>query len=84
MDRKTPKLAREPRKLEAPVTLFAAIEAEQHEFLRTVAFKERRSLADLVREALADFQKKKEVERKLSAAPKPAPVRKAESRATRQ
>ncbi len=53
--------------LEAPITLFAAIEAEQHEFLRTVAFKERRSLADLVREALADYQRKKEAERKLAA-----------------
>jgi hypothetical protein len=61
------KPSRESKKLEAPVTLFAAIESEQHEFLRTVAFKERRSLADLVREALADFQRKKERERKLVA-----------------
>lgn len=61
------KTLRESKKLEAPVMLFAAIEAEQHEFLRTLAFKERRSLADLVREALADFQKKKERERKLVA-----------------
>jgi uncharacterized membrane protein len=58
------KALRESKKLEAPVTLFAAIEAKQHEFLRTLAFKERRSLADLVREALADFQRKKERERK--------------------
>ncbi len=57
---------RESKRLEAPVTLFAAIEAKQHEFLRTVAFKERRSLADLVREALADFQRKKARERKLA------------------
>ena len=62
-----PKPSRGSKKLEVPVTLFAAIEAEQHEFLRTLAFKERRSLADLVREALADFQKKKERERKLVA-----------------
>lgn len=40
------------RKLAAPVTLFAAIEAEQHEALRAIAFAERRSLADVVREAL--------------------------------
>jgi hypothetical protein len=40
------------RKLEAPVTLFAAIEAKQHEALREIAFREKRSLADLVREAL--------------------------------
>jgi hypothetical protein len=59
--------SRESKRLEAPVTLFAAIEAQQHEFLRTVAFKERRSLADLVREALSDFQRKKERERKLVA-----------------
>jgi len=32
--------------------LFAAIEASQHEALRTIAFKERRSMADVVREAL--------------------------------
>ena len=40
------------RKLEAPVTLFAAIEAKQHEALREIAFREKRSLADLAREAL--------------------------------
>ena len=59
------KPSRALKKLEAPVTLFAAIEAEQHEFLRTLAFRERRSLADVVREALTDFQRKKE--RKLAA-----------------
>ena len=47
-------MARE-KKLEAPVTLFAAIEAEQHEALRTIAFRERRSLADVVRQALDEF-----------------------------
>jgi hypothetical protein len=60
-----PRLRREPKKLEDPVTLFAAIEAGQHEFLRALAFKERRSLADLVREALTDFQRKKETEQKI-------------------
>jgi hypothetical protein len=40
------------RKLESPVALFAAIEAKQHESLREIAFREKRSLADLVREAL--------------------------------
>ena len=39
------------KKLSEPVTLFAAIEAEQHEALRAIAFSERRSLADVVREA---------------------------------
>jgi hypothetical protein len=67
MAKKVSRSTRESKKLEAPVTLFAAIEAEQHEFLRTVAFRERRSLADLVREALTDFQRKKETERKLTA-----------------
>jgi hypothetical protein len=37
------------------VTLFAAIEAAQHEALREIAFTERRSLADVVREALAAY-----------------------------
>lgn len=43
------------KKLIAPVTLFAAIEAEQHEALRAIAFAERRSLADVVREALTMY-----------------------------
>ena len=43
------------KKLTAPVTLFAAIEAAQHEALREIAFLERRSLADVVREALAAY-----------------------------
>ena len=47
-------MARE-KKLEAPVTLFAAIEAKQHEALREIAFEQRRSIADLVREAITKF-----------------------------
>jgi len=43
------------RKLDAAVTLFAAIEAKQHEALREIAFKEKRSLADVVREALDEY-----------------------------
>ncbi|MBI2901599.1 MAG: hypothetical protein HYY17_15555 [Planctomycetes bacterium] len=43
------------KKLKEPITLFAAIEAQQHEALRQIAFKERRSLADVVREALEAF-----------------------------
>ena len=43
------------KKLAAPVTLFAAIEAEQHEGIRAIAFAERRSLADVVREALDEY-----------------------------
>jgi len=51
------KMSRE-RKISDPVTLFAAIEAEQHEALRMIAFKERRSIADVVREAIAVFVEK--------------------------
>ena len=43
------------RKVRESVTLFAAIEAEQHEALRAIAFSERRSLANVVREALAAY-----------------------------
>ncbi|MBI2264613.1 MAG: hypothetical protein HYU64_05520 [Armatimonadetes bacterium] len=50
-------MARE-RKLEAPVTLFAAIEADQHEALRRIAFSKRKSLAGVVREALTEYIKK--------------------------
>lgn len=46
------------KKLEAPVTLFAAIEGKQHERLRELAFRSRRSLAELVREALEDYLRK--------------------------
>lgn len=46
------------KKLKGPVTLFAAIEAKQHETLRTIAFRERRSIADIVREALNEFIEK--------------------------
>ena len=44
-----------PKKLHSPVTLFAAIEESQYELLRSMAFKERQSIADLVRAALADY-----------------------------
>lgn len=47
-------MARE-KKLEAPVTLFAAIETKQHQALREIAFEERRSLADVVREAISHY-----------------------------
>jgi hypothetical protein len=42
-------------KLTAPVTLFAQIEATQHEALRAIAFDERRSIADVVRAALGQY-----------------------------
>ena len=55
------------KKLAAPVTLFAAIEAEQHEALRAIAFAERRSLADVVREALNAFLAQHPARRRLVA-----------------
>lgn len=54
------------RKLETPVTLFAAVEAKQHEALRELAFKEKRSLADLVREALDEFIRSRTKARKVA------------------
>jgi hypothetical protein len=54
------------KKLSAPVTLFAAIEAEQHQALREIAFSERRSLADVVREALTGFIAQHPVQRRLT------------------
>lgn len=56
------------RKLEGAVTLFAAIEAKQHETLRAIAFHERRSIADVVREALSEYIKNHRVEKKAVAA----------------
>ncbi len=55
------------KKLSEPVTLFAAIEAEQHEALRAIAFSERRSLADVVREALNGFISQHHARRRLAA-----------------
>jgi len=62
------KVTREGKKLEAPVTLFAAIEAEDHEFLRSLAFREHRSLADIVREAIRDYRTKKQRGGRVAAA----------------
>jgi hypothetical protein len=50
------------------VTLFAAIEAEQHQALREIAFSERRSLADVVREALTGFIAQHSARRRLVSA----------------
>ena len=43
------------KKLDAPVTLFAAIETAQHDALREIAFEQRRSIADVVREAISRY-----------------------------
>jgi hypothetical protein len=56
------------KKLASPVTLFAAIEAEQHEALRAIAFSERRSLADVVREALNAYLAQHPARRRVVAA----------------
>lgn len=56
------------KRLTAPVTLFATIEAEQHEALRAIAFSERRSLADVVRKALDAFLAQHPSRRRLVAA----------------
>jgi len=48
-------MRRKKTRLEAPVTLFVAIEEAQHERLRHVAFAAHRSLADVVRQALTEF-----------------------------
>ena len=55
------------KKLSEPVTLFAAIEAEQHDALRAIAISERRSLADVVREALSGFISQHPARRRLAA-----------------
>ncbi len=51
-------MARE-KKLEAPVTLFAAIETKQHQALREIAYEQQRSIADVVREAIGKYVAKR-------------------------
>ncbi len=45
------------KKLQSPVTLFAAIEESQHEAIRYIAYKEKKSIAEVVREALDGYIK---------------------------
>lgn len=62
-------MARE-KKMEAPVTLFAAIETTQHDALRSIAFEQRRSIADVVREAIGEYIAKrpaKKASRRMAA-----------------
>lgn len=73
-------MARE-KKLEGPVTLFAAIETHQHEGLRLLAFRARRSIADVVREAIDEFLEKHSDE--LKAGRRAEGGRKAAARASR-
>ena len=61
------------KKIENPVTLFATIESAQHDALRAIAYNQRRSLADVVREAidkLIENQPKSLIEHHLSVAEK--------------
>ena len=46
------------KKLNTPITLFAAIEEQQHQDLRRIAYQEHRSMADVVREAIAEYIEK--------------------------
>lgn len=62
-------------KLNSPITLFAAIEEKQHEVLRRIAFKERRSIADVVREAIAQYIENREETKKSVRRLKPTAVR---------
>lgn len=55
------------RKLGKPVTLVVAIEAAQHDALRYIAYREKRSLAAIAREALDNY-----IKRKLDQYPKGA------------
>ncbi len=55
------------KKPEGPVTLFAAIEAKQHQLLRTIAFREKRPLADVVRQALSEFTERHEARKLVRA-----------------
>ena len=47
------------KKSDTRVTLFAAIENEQYEALRLISYKEKKSLAQVTREALDVFLKSK-------------------------
>lgn len=58
------------RKIGKRVVLFASISEAQHEALRYIAFKERRSIADVTREALEGYIQRKSSEYPL-AVPEP-------------
>lgn len=45
-------------KLTSPVSVLTMIESAQHEALRLIAFNERRSVAELVREGIVEVIKK--------------------------
>lgn len=49
-------------KITKRVVLFASIEEAQHEALHYIAYKEKRSIADITRQALANYIKQKSTE----------------------
>ncbi|MBE0415083.1 MAG: hypothetical protein IBX36_00875 [Dehalococcoidia bacterium] len=50
------------KKINNRVILFASIEEAQHEALHYIAYKEKRSIADITREALANYITRKSTE----------------------
>jgi len=55
------------KKSEKRVVLFAAIEPTQHEALRYIAFIEKRSIADITREAIGKYVAEKSEEHPIGA-----------------
>lgn len=47
-----------PKKLEKPVYVTTVLEESQHEALRLIAYRERKPMAELVREAIEDLIKR--------------------------
>lgn len=54
----------EKKKLGERITLFAAILKEQYEALRFIAYKEKKSLAEVTREAIDIYLKTKKIDLK--------------------
>ncbi len=50
------------KKLKKPVTITTVVEESQHEALKFVAFRERKTMAEIVRVALEDYIHKKSQE----------------------
>lgn len=50
------------KKLKKPVTITTIVEEEQHEALRYVAYKERKTMAEIIRAALEEYINKKSEE----------------------
>ena len=63
------------KKLNSPITLFAAIEEHQHQSLRHIAYQEHRSIADVVREAITEYVEKREEKKRPARRLKPTASR---------